>query len=113
MNNKSDPTITSDFEYLVISEVMRLGRSGYTVPIAESLSKKRGKRIQLGAVHTSLRRLEQKGFLTSRMGEPTEERGGKAKRLYAVTGAGHAAMRSRQTEARAIYSTPIPGGLTA
>ena len=77
-----------EFEELVLLSVAVLTPQAYSVVVAEELEEQTGRTITTGAVHAALQRLEKKGFVNSRMGEPTAERGGRRKRLFIVTVAG-------------------------
>ncbi len=77
-----------NFELMVLLALMRLEDDAYGLPILHEIETRIGRAVALGSVYAALARLEAKGFVTSRMGEPTPERGGKAKRYFRVTGAG-------------------------
>lgn len=81
------------FEFHVLLAVLRLGGDAYAVPVREEVERRTGRAVARGALYTTLARLEAKGLLRSRMGEPLAVRGGKARRYYAVTAAGGRAMR--------------------
>ena len=68
--------------------VMRIGDSAYGVPIARELEAQRGRPVSRSSVYTALERLEEKGLVSSDWGEPTRERGGRAKRYFEVTARG-------------------------
>jgi PadR family transcriptional regulator PadR len=76
------------FELLVLLAVLRQGDDAYGVPIAKAIEESTDKRVILASVYNTLERLEQKGMVRSAMGEPTRERGGRAKRYFSVTSAG-------------------------
>ncbi len=76
------------FELIVILALIRLGDNAYGVPICEELEKRTGRDVAIGSVYAALERLESKGFVTSELGEPTPERGGRAKKYFRVTGRG-------------------------
>jgi PadR family transcriptional regulator PadR len=80
------------FELPVLAAVARLRGNAYGVSVMDELSKREGREIAYGAVHVTLDRLKDKGFVTSKMGEPTAERGGRRKRFYEMTGKGEAAL---------------------
>jgi PadR family transcriptional regulator PadR len=65
--------------------VIHLGDEAYGVPISRELEKHRGKNVSLGSVYAALERLEGKGLVVSSLGDPTPERGGKAKRFFRIT----------------------------
>ncbi len=73
-----------DFEQLVMLAVARLGDDAYVVPIIAEIGDRTGRRASHAAVYVALKRLETKGLVTSRLGEPTAERGGRAKRFFAL-----------------------------
>ncbi|HLF36122.1 MAG TPA: helix-turn-helix transcriptional regulator, partial [Cyclobacteriaceae bacterium] len=60
--------------------------------IAEEFDSQTGRAVSIGAVHSTLTRLEDKGFLTSKMGKSTAERGGRRKRIYTITAYGRKAL---------------------
>lgn len=74
-----------NFEELVLMLVGVLYDQAYSVNIVQEYEKQTGKRINVSAIHTVLYRLEEKGFLESKMSEATSERGGKRKRLFYLT----------------------------
>jgi PadR family transcriptional regulator PadR len=76
------------FELLVLLAILRLGDDAYGVPIAQAIEQSSGKRVILASVYNTLERLEEKGLIHSTIGQPTRERGGRAKRYFAITTAG-------------------------
>jgi DNA-binding PadR family transcriptional regulator len=72
-------------ELLVLLAVMRTGRSASGIPIAREIEACGGREVALGSVYATLARLEEKGLVVSELGEPTPERGGRAKALYRLT----------------------------
>jgi DNA-binding PadR family transcriptional regulator len=87
-----------ELEQLVLLAILRVGEEAYGEPIRERLRGEAGRRVARGALYTVLDRLEQKGLVRSRLGEPLAERGGRARRYFEVTAAGLAALRrARQT----------------
>jgi DNA-binding PadR family transcriptional regulator len=86
-----------EFELMVILTLIHLGDDAYGVPISRELEKRRGRGVSVGSVYAALERLEQKGLVSSNLGEPTPERGGKAKRYFRVTKEGlRQVRRTRQ-----------------
>lgn len=77
-----------EFEYLMLTIASRLGEQAYGVAIREELEEATGRRCSIGALYTTLDRLEEKGFITTWMGDPTPERGGRPKRMVRVTAKG-------------------------
>jgi DNA-binding PadR family transcriptional regulator len=74
-----------ELELMILLAVIHLGEDAYGVPISRQLEKYRGKDVALGSVYAALERLEAKGLITSTLGDPTPERGGKAKRFFRIT----------------------------
>ena len=78
-----------NFELMVLLAVMRLDREGaYGVPIAREIEDTSGRTVALASVYASLERLEERGLVTSSLGDPTPERGGRARRHLTITGKG-------------------------
>ena len=73
------------FELLVLLALIRLGDEAYGVPISEAIEESSGKEVAMGSVYITLDRLERKGFVSSSLGEPTAERGGRAKTYFRIT----------------------------
>jgi DNA-binding PadR family transcriptional regulator len=84
------------FELMVILVLIRLGDNAYGVPICEELEKRTGRDVAIGSVYAALERLQDKGFVTSELGEPTAERGGRAKKYFHVTVRGLKEVRETQ-----------------
>jgi len=85
-----------EFEQIVLLAIMRLGDDAYGVAIRDEIQKRTGRSTAPGALYTTLDRLEQKGLVVSRLGEPTPERGGRAKRYYSVSAEGIEAVERAQ-----------------
>jgi len=77
--------VLGEFEQVVLLAVMRLGREAYGVSIQREILACTRRAVSPGALYTTLARLEEKGALASKEGEPTPERGGRAKRFYTVS----------------------------
>ena len=88
------PIYLGEFEYAVMLAVLHLDEDAYAVPMRELIEQRTGRPVARGALYTGLDRLESKGCLKSRMGDPSEERGGKARRYYSVTASGMKAIRA-------------------
>jgi DNA-binding PadR family transcriptional regulator len=86
-------TNLGEFEQVVLLAVLRVGEEAYANPLLEEIGKAGGREVARGALYTALDRLEQKGLLRSRLGEPLAERGGRARRYYAVTARGLSALK--------------------
>jgi PadR family transcriptional regulator PadR len=74
-----------EFELMILLAVIHLGDEAYGVPISRELEAQRGRDVSVGSVYAALERLEAKGLVASTLGDPTPERGGKAKRYFRVT----------------------------
>jgi DNA-binding PadR family transcriptional regulator len=82
-----------EFELLVMLTVMRLGESAYGVPISREIEQHTGRDVAFGTVYATLERLQKKGLVSSELGDPTPERGGRAKRYFRVTTTGLRTVR--------------------
>jgi PadR family transcriptional regulator PadR len=90
--------VLGEFEYLVISAAVRRGENAYGAAIREEIEQTVKRACSIGALYTTIDRLEAKGLIETWTGEATAERGGRAKRMVRVTGKG-------VREARAFYQT--------
>ena len=86
-----------DFELMVLLAVMRLGEEAYGVPISREIEQQSGRDVALGTVYAALERLEQKGLVSSTFGEPTPQRGGRAKRYFRTTKKGVREVREARS----------------
>jgi PadR family transcriptional regulator, regulatory protein PadR len=77
-----------EFEELVLLTIATLGEEAYGVSIKEDIEARTDRSISIGALHSTITRLEEKGFLKSWLGDPTHERGGRRKRFFEVTHTG-------------------------
>ena len=84
------------FELQVLLAVMRLGDEAYGVPIADTIEAASGREVAAGTIYITLDRLESKGLVTSRLGDSTPERGGRAKTYFRMTGKGVRAVQQAQ-----------------
>jgi PadR family transcriptional regulator, regulatory protein PadR len=95
MTRKQAPQSLAEFELLVLLACLRLGPTeAYTVAIADYIQQRTGRSVSRANVYTTLQRLEGKRLLTTHLGEPRAERGGKPRRLVAVRPSGVAAVRA-------------------
>jgi PadR family transcriptional regulator PadR len=90
---KPSPPPLGEFELLVLLAVARLGEGAYPLAIRDAIEERTGREVSRPAVFITLERLEDKQLLTSRFGDPTPVRGGRAKRFFTTTTAGLAAVR--------------------
>jgi DNA-binding PadR family transcriptional regulator len=77
--------VLGEFEYLLLSSAARLGVEAYGAAIRQDVENATGRRCSLGALYTTLDRLEAKGLIDTKMGDPTPQRGGRPKRMVHVT----------------------------
>lgn len=87
-----------ELETLILLATLRLGADAYGVSVRDEIQARTGRRLTRGAIYTALRRLEAKGFLEGELGDPTPERGGRAKRFLRVTPEGLAELRAATRE---------------
>src|SRR5213080_3273361 len=92
---KSKAPVLGDFEQLVLLGVLRLQRedTAYGAAIRQEIHARSGRDVSINAVYTTLDRLESKGLLTSWVGEPTAQRGGRRRKFYELRPAGVTALR--------------------
>ncbi len=104
------PATLGEFEHIVILAILRLDDAAYGVSIRTEIGLCTGQEPAPGALYTTLDRLEEKGLLTSRFGDPTPERGGRAKRFFTVTSAGvQAVARAQRNYQRLMKGLRLPG----
>ena len=82
-------TKLGEFEELVLLTVVALNEDAYGVEIKRELEQRLKERLSVGSIQSALKRMEEKGFLTSEFGEATQKRGGKRKRIYTATPYAH------------------------
>lgn len=87
----------SSFELMVLLAVLRLGDDAYGTPIARELEERRGRVVLIGSVYAALDRLQRKRLVSFTMGDPTPERGGRAKKYFKVTAKGLREARETQS----------------
>jgi PadR family transcriptional regulator len=100
-----------EFELMILLAVIHLGDEAYGVPISRELEKYRGRDVSVGSVYAALERLESKGLIASSLGDPTPERGGKAKRYFHTTEAGLRQVQETRRVLQKLWRTlPEPKG---
>jgi DNA-binding PadR family transcriptional regulator len=106
-------TFLGEFEMLVLLAVLRLKGDAYGVTILREIEERAGRVVARGALYVTLDRLEQKGYLRSRLADPSPERGGRAKRFYRVERAGIAALQDSRAAISGLWHglEPIIGEL--
>jgi PadR family transcriptional regulator, regulatory protein PadR len=85
-----------EFEQLVLLSVLRLGAGAYGMPVRQEIEERARRDVSIGAVYATLERLQDKGLVASTLGEPSAERGGRAKRTFEVTTKGISALKESQ-----------------
>ena len=91
-----------ELEQLVLLALLRLGQSGYGIAVQREIETRANRAATLGAIYSTLSRLEEKGFVASRVGDPSPVRGGRRKKLYKVLPVGRAALREALGAVRAL-----------
>ena len=92
-----------EFEEIVLLMVAVHHDDAYGLSITNSIKEKLGRSVTLSSVHTALYRLEEKGFLESRVGGATNERGGRSKRIFKITGLGKQALESSRQSRNMLW----------
>lgn len=100
-------TKLGEFEELVLLTVAALQQEAYGVEIKRELESRMRTRLSVGSIQSALKRMEDKGFLTSHFGEATQRRGGKRKRIYTTTAYAHKVLNEMK-EIRAGLWKVIP-----
>lgn len=96
------------FEQLILFSVVDLGDDAYGVSIREKIEERTGRAISSGAIYTALGRLEERGFVASRVAEPTEGRAGRPRKYYVLQPAGARALRSTYETVQAAATGLLP-----
>jgi PadR family transcriptional regulator PadR len=108
------PANLGEFEQLILLAILRLHDDAYGVTIRAELADRTGRHVAPGALYTTLERLETKGLISSRMSDPTPQRGGRAKRHVTVTPAGRKALtRALQAYERLLDGLDLLRGVHA
>ena len=94
MQAMSEVPYLGELELLLLLAILQCGDEAYTVPIRQVLAERSRRHITRGALYTSLDRLEAKGLVSSRLGEPLAVRGGRSRRYFSVTAPGLEAIRA-------------------
>ena len=103
-----------NFELMVLLAVIRLDNGAYGVTITRALEVGAAREVAIGSVYAALDRLQGKGLVTSRLGEPTPERGGRAKRYFRVTASGVREARTTRAALTTLWRglPQVEGGRT-
>ena len=108
------PVALGEFEQMVLLAILRLGENAYGVTIREEIAACADREPAPGALYTTLDRMEQKGVVRSWLGGATAQRGGKAKRYFAVTKAGRGALVNAQRAYQSLLKgLDLLGGVDA
>jgi DNA-binding PadR family transcriptional regulator len=91
-------------ELSALLAVVRLGDDAYGLAVRHDLSERAGRDYSVGAIYTTLQRLEDKGLLASRASEPLPVRGGRSRRHFRLTGAGSRAIRNAERQATSMWA---------
>ena len=97
-------TYLGEFEELVLLTIATLGTDAYGVSIQQDIETRCNRSISIGALHSTITRLEEKGFLKSWLGGATQERGGRSKRYYEITQAGKKAVAESKSLRDELWS---------
>jgi DNA-binding PadR family transcriptional regulator len=89
-------------EQLILLAIMRIGEDAYGMTIRREVEERSGRKLSIGAVYTTLERLQRKGYVRSHMGAATTERGGRAKRHFRMTARGERALKESHDLLRAM-----------
>jgi DNA-binding PadR family transcriptional regulator len=92
--------LLGSLEHIVLLALIRLQSNAYGMTVRREIEGCTGRNISIGAVYTTLERLQAKGYVSSLVGEPTAERGGRAKRLLRIEADGERALRASQEAIR-------------
>jgi len=85
-----------EFEHLIVLALLRLEDRAYGVTVRQEIELRTKREVSIGAVYATLDRLEAKGYVSSRLGDPTPERGGRSRRFFRVTAKGVAVVNRTQ-----------------
>ena len=88
--------LLGSLEHIVLLALVRLGSHAYGMTVRQEIEERTGRNMSIGAVYATLERLEAKGYVSSFTGEPTAERGGRAKRHFQIEADGQRALRASQ-----------------
>lgn len=102
-----------EFEQMVLLAILHLDNDAYAIPIVDEIERRTGRSVARAAVYITLRRLEEKGFVSSWMGQPIAERGGKARRYVKLETAGVKALREARSATERMWRGLDPTSLRA
>ena len=96
--------LLTDFELMILLAILRVGDEAYGVRIADEIERTARRTVVMAAVYAALDRLERNGLVSSSIGDPTPERGGRAKRFFEVTPRGLRAVKQTQAALIALWA---------
>jgi PadR family transcriptional regulator, regulatory protein PadR len=96
--------LLTDLELMLLLAVLRVGATAYGVTIAREIEETGGRRVAIALVYSTLDRLQERGLVTSWTGDPSPERGGRAKRFFEVTRKGIRQIKATQAALTALWS---------
>lgn len=105
MSAFSEKGLLGELEQLVLLAAIRLGDQAYAVSIRDLIDSEAGIALTRSTVYVTLDRLDRKGYVASRFGDPTPERGGKAKRYFRITAAGRRALAAAEQAVARMRAT--------
>lgn len=92
-----------EFEQLILLAVVRLKDAAYGIKIRDEIEARTGRDISIGSVYSAIDRMERRAFVSSQLGEPSSERGGRAKRFYRIERPGVAALHESQASLASLW----------
>jgi len=92
-----------EFEHLILLSILRLGENAYGAGIVDEVEERTGRSVNQAAAYLTLRRLEEKGWITSELGAPTPERGGRAKRFFRLLPEGTLRLRDSRADLLSMW----------
>ena len=96
-------TYLGQFELMVLLALMRLGDDAYGVTVANELEQQTGREVVIASVYATLERLQDRGLVSSSLGDATPERGGRAKRYFKISGAGVREVRAARQSLMSLW----------
>ena len=103
MKQSSDHSPLGEFEHIVLLTLVRLGDQAYGMSVRSTIHNLIKRDISIGAIYTTLERLQKKGYVDSRLGEATAKRGGRAKKYFSVTGKGRKALKEARANLEVLW----------
>ena len=110
MGSPDAEDVMGEFEQAVLLAILHLGDNAYGMEIRTLIEERTGRDVAIGAMYTTLERLSRKGYVSSRVGEPTAERGGRAKKFYAVEEPGREPLARAEEFMRRMRGEPSGPG---